>query len=119
MDEKIVNNLKSESRWLRLIFMILFAALGYLAILVILVLACVQAIAGFITGSPNTRLLEFSSSLNQFTYQCIQFLTYNSEEKPFPFSDWPGEPTYNEDDDPYLNMDAADIPEQDQPEEPK
>lgn len=119
MDKKIVNNLKSESRWLRLLFMILFAVLGYLAILVVALLACFQAVVGFITGNPNTRLKEFSKGLNQFIFQSIQFLTYNSEEKPFPFSDWPGEPSYNEDDDPYLNMDAADIPGHDKPEEPK
>ena len=119
MDEKIVSNLKSESRWLRLLFMILYATLGYLAILVAALLACFQAVIGFITGSPNARLKEFSAGLNQFIFQSVQFLTYNSEEKPFPFSDWPGKSSYNEDDDPYLDMDAADIPEHDQPENPK
>lgn len=119
MDEKIVSNLKSESRWLRLIFMALFAALSYFAIMIILALACIQAIVGFITGSPNVRLLNFSDSLSHFIYQCMQFLTYNTEEKPFPFSDWPGEPTYNEADDPYLDTGTTDTPDQDQPEEPK
>ena len=31
MDEKVVNNLKSESRWLRLAFMLVFAVVAYLA----------------------------------------------------------------------------------------
>ena len=25
----------------------------------------------------------------KFIYQNLQFLTYNSEQKPFPFADWP------------------------------
>ena len=114
MDENMVENLKSESRWLRLVFMALFAALGYFAGLVILFLAVMQAVIGFISGSTNKRLLEFSSSLNQFIYQALEFLTYNSESKPFPFSDWPGQPDYNEEDDPYMNMDATDTPSPDQ-----
>ena len=119
MDEKIVNNLKSESRWLRLFFMILYATLGYLAILVAVFTACFQTFLGFITGGPNSQLKEFSAGLNQFIFQSVQFLTYNSEEKPFPFSDWPSAPPYSEDDDPYLSMDDTDAPGQDKSEKPE
>ena len=116
MDEKLMNNIKSESRWLRLVFMVLFAAIGYLAAMIVVLLALVQAVFGFIRGESLGRLLTFSASLNQFIYQIMQFLTYNSEIKPYPFSDWPGQPPYNEQEDPYLHMDAADIPERDKPE---
>lgn len=117
MDEKIVNNLKSESRWLRLVFMLLFVFLGYLAAIVVVILAAIQAVTGFIAGKPNERLLDFSAGINQFLYQILQFLTFNSDSKPYPFSDWPGQPVYREEDDPYLNMDAADIPGHDKPED--
>ncbi|WP_062269958.1 DUF4389 domain-containing protein [Endozoicomonas arenosclerae] len=89
MDEKVIDNLKSESRWLRLLFMVLFYMVANLAGLLILVISVVQVAHGFIKTEPNSRLLEFSSGLNQYFYQIIQFMTYNSDTKPYPFSDWP------------------------------
>ena len=91
MDEKVIDNLKSESRWLRLLFMVLFYMLAHIAGFLILLVAIAQVIHGFIKSEPNSRLLEFSASLNQYFYQIIQFVTYNADTKPYPFSDWPGE----------------------------
>ncbi len=89
MDEKVVNNLKSESRWLRLAFMLLFAVVAYLAAFAVMLLAIIQAAHGFVTSDPNQRLLKLSASVNRYIFQITCFLTYNSDVKPFPFSDWP------------------------------
>lgn len=89
MDEKVIDNLKSESRWLRLVFMALFFMAGYLAAFLIMLVALIQVIHGFIKGEPNGRLLELSAGLNQYFFQIIQYITYNTEIKPYPFSDWP------------------------------
>jgi len=89
MDEKMVNNLKSESRWLRLAFMLLFAVVAYLAAFVVILLAIAQAVHRFVTGDPNQRLLKLSASVNRYIFQITRFLTYNSDVKPYPFSDWP------------------------------
>lgn len=89
MDEKVVNNLKSDSRWLRLAFMLLFAVVAYLAAFVVVLLALAQAVHGFFTGEPNLRLIKFSASVNRYIFQITTFLTYNSDVKPFPFADWP------------------------------
>ena len=89
MDDKMMQNLKSESRWLRLLFMVLFVVVGYFAAMVALFVAVIQVVHGFVTGEPNVRLLNLSNSLNQFLFQILQYLTFNSESKPYPFSDWP------------------------------
>ncbi|USE39288.1 DUF4389 domain-containing protein [Endozoicomonas sp. SCSIO W0465] len=89
MEEKIVNNLKSESRWLRLVFMVVFAFVAYLAAFLVMLIAIVQAVHGFVMGEPNDRLLKFSGGVNQYIYQIAGFLTYNVDVKPYPFSDWP------------------------------
>lgn len=95
MDDNMIKNLKSESRWLRLLFMALFAAMGYLAVLLVFLISIAQAVHGFIKGEGNARLLQFTAGLNQYIYQIAQFLTSNSEEKPYPFSNWP-EPSDHE-----------------------
>ncbi len=89
MDEKVVNNLKSESRWLRLVFMVVFGVVAYLAAFLIMLIALIQAVHGFVMSEPNERLLTFSAGVNRFIYQIAGFLTYNSDVKPYPFSDWP------------------------------
>ena len=89
MDDKLVNNLKSESRWLRLLFMAFYLVAGYFAGLLVFIVALVQTVVGFVSGEPNARLLVFSKSLNLYLFQILEFLTYNAETKPFPFSDWP------------------------------
>ncbi|WP_252179906.1 DUF4389 domain-containing protein [Endozoicomonas sp. 4G] len=91
MDEKVIDNLKSESRWLRLLFMVLFYMVAHIAGLLILLIAIVQVFHGFVKSEPNRRLLDFSASLNQYFYQIIQFVTYNVDTKPYPFSEWPGD----------------------------
>ncbi len=89
MDEKVVNNLKSESRWLRLVFMVVFGVVAYLAAFLVMLIALIQAVHGFVMSEPNERLLAFSAGVNRFIYQIAGFLTYNSDVKPYPFSDWP------------------------------
>ena len=42
-----------------------------------------------ISSDRNKKLLEFGASLGKFIYQILQFVTFNTEEKPFPFADWP------------------------------
>lgn len=98
MDDKLIDNLKSESRWLRLLFMVLYAMGAYIAAFLVLMVAIIQAVHGFVKGEPNARLLSFSAGLNSFLYQVMQYLTYNSETKPFPFSDWPREEDSSSDD---------------------
>lgn len=69
--------------------MIVFGVVAYLAAFLVMLLAIVQTVHGFIMGEPNDRLLQFSTSVNGFIYQIAEFLTYNSNVKPYPFSDWP------------------------------
>jgi hypothetical protein len=42
-----------------------------------------------ITGEDNQHLRRFGHSLSTYIYDVLKFLCYSSEEKPFPFADWP------------------------------
>lgn len=75
--------------WLRGVFMILFGILYSLAGTVLLVVAVLQFILVLIGSEPNTRLLTFGRSLGSYVQQIVNFQTFNIEEKPFPFNDWP------------------------------
>lgn len=88
-NEKLKSNITSSDHWIRLLFMILFAVVLYVAGIVVGVLVLVQFLFALITGSDNTNLRQLGDSLTQYIAQTLRFLTYNSNEKPFPFADWP------------------------------
>ena len=89
MDEQLKSNLTSSKHWIRLFFMILFALALQIASVVMTALVVVQFFFALITGSDNSQLRKFGDSLSIFIFNTLQFLIYNSEEKPFPFADWP------------------------------
>jgi hypothetical protein len=88
-NEQLKSNLTSSKHWLRLVFMLLFAAVLQLASLVMWVLVAVQFVFSLITGEDNQHLRRFGHSLSTYIYNVLKFLCYSSEEKPFPFADWP------------------------------
>ncbi|MDD9959675.1 MAG: DUF4389 domain-containing protein [Gammaproteobacteria bacterium] len=88
--DEIVDNLREPTSWFRIVFMIAFAVVLYLIIApIILVIMITQVLFRFITGAPNSNLRDFSGALAAYIFQILKFLLYSSEDKPFPFSDFP------------------------------
>lgn len=87
--ESLKTNITSGEHWLRLVYMLLFAVLLYVAGFVMGVIIVLQFLFALLSGSANKNLRDFGESLALYIYRVLQFLTYGREEKPFPFSDWP------------------------------
>lgn len=86
----IVDNLRETSTWIRVLFMVGFALVLYMVIApIVVVMMVVQALFAILTGSSNTNLRRFGNALGRYVLQILQFLTYNSHVKPFPFDDFP------------------------------
>lgn len=89
----LAQNLKSRSTWLRLFFTLVMALLYSVSRVVIGAVVLLQFFWVLFTGRTNVRLLSFGQSLATYTYQIVRYLTYNTEERPFPFdADWPAGP---------------------------
>jgi len=86
---EIGQNIKSERQWLRALFMVLYWILFQLLQFATGAVAIVQWLFVLITGKRNDNLLAFGDSLAQCVEQIVAYLTYNSEDKPFPCSEWP------------------------------
>ena len=91
--------LGDESFWLRLPFMLLFFLAWKLAELVLIGVILVQVLMRLFLGQPQSALQALGAQLSRYAHQIFRYLTFNSEQKPFPFSDWPGDETA--DPDPY------------------
>jgi Flp pilus assembly protein TadB len=84
----------SERRaiWMRGAFMLLFIAIYAVAEAVVAAVAVIQFGWLVFTEERNSRLESFGGSLSRFIYQIVRFWTFGSDQKPFPFSDWPRPP---------------------------
>ncbi len=81
-------NFLNPSHWIRLLFIILFTlGLYFLFFIVLLLLIVIQFVCSLITGSPNENLTQASKVFASYIMQVINYLTYNSDEKPWPFND--------------------------------
>ena len=86
MADDIVENLKQPAQWFRIAFMLALAVALYLAGTVLTLLIIAQALFGLLTGADNRNLRELGAALTAYVRQLLDFLTYNSEFKPFPFA---------------------------------
>lgn len=87
--DKIRDSLLTPSTWIRLFFMLLYSIICYIAIFVIGIVILFQFGVVLLTGKLNQQLLPVGQSISIYIYQILVYLTYNSEEKPFPFDNWP------------------------------
>ncbi len=87
---QLEQNLKRRSTWLRLLFMVVFVALYMITRIVFGAVVVFQFLWVLFTAETNKQLTELGQSLATYTYQIMRYLSFNSDEKPFPFSTgWP------------------------------
>ncbi len=79
----------SPSRWARLLPMIVLMLCFAVAETALHLIALIQFIWALVNGEANDQLAEFGSSLSEWMSQNAKYLTYASEEKPFPWAKWP------------------------------
>ena len=96
MTNKSQHSTADPSIWQRLLYMLLFFIIYGVTEIVIYAVVIFQFFAVLITGQSNPRLLVFGQNLSTYVYQIMRFLTFNSEQLPFPITAWPnGAPTDN------------------------
>jgi hypothetical protein len=89
MDKSITENLRSKSRWTKIVYIVLFFITFEIAEIVLWTIAIVQVFFSLFTGEPNQQLLKAGAQLSTYIGEVGRFVTYKTELKPFPFKDWP------------------------------
>jgi hypothetical protein len=78
-----------RSIWMRGLLMILMALAYQLASTLLFFVAIIQFILALVSQTPNPRLSGFGRSLGRYQAQNANFVSFASEELPFPFTEWP------------------------------
>ena len=89
METETKNNLADRTIWVRILYMLLFAIAFSIAEFLIAVSAIFQAVVVLVTGRVNDAVHRFGKNLTVYIAELTEFVTFNSEELPFPFADWP------------------------------
>ena len=75
--------------WIRGLFMLLFVLAYHVTGTVMFIVTFIQFVMMLLSDTPNPRLVTFGRSLGRYFQQIADFLTFATEEMPFPFNEWP------------------------------
>ena len=78
-----------ESILLRILWMVLFVLVWQVAEVVLAAVVLVQLVYRLFYGAPSLSVMSFGDSLSQYLAQIGRFGTFNTDQKPWPFADWP------------------------------
>ena len=83
-------NLKSGTTWMRFLFMIISWVLACVAIFAGSVIVVLGFFWVLFTGEVNREIKEVGQSIATYLYNIARYLTFNTDEKPFPLGgQWP------------------------------
>ncbi|MFT5277861.1 MAG: hypothetical protein ACI97K_001246 [Glaciecola sp.] len=89
MDEKIKATLTNVDTWKRGLFMTLFSIISGVAKFIVTLVAVFQFITLLFKGETNDAMKPFGQNLSTYLYQITLFLTFKTDEMPFPFVAFP------------------------------
>lgn len=75
--------------WMRGLLMLLMGLAFQVCGTVLCIVTVIQFVIVLLSEAPNVRLLAFGRSLGAYLRQIVNYLTFVTEEVPFPFSEWP------------------------------
>ena len=85
MDSINKDEILKSSKWIRFIFMVLYAFALNFALTICIGLAFIQFLFVLFTSKVNTSIANINSYVIEFFEDSLAFLLFQTEEKPFPF----------------------------------
>jgi hypothetical protein len=89
MDDTHADTPDKRSIWLRGLLMILMAMAFQVSGTLLALGAVNQFVLALLNNAPNVRLINFCHSLGLYLGQISDFVSFATEEVPFPFNAWP------------------------------
>lgn len=88
-EQHVTEHLSNTRTWMRLVFMILYGIVFEIGKFVGLIVASVQFLFTLFTGKPLAQLQRFGASLAEFYRQIIEYQTFRTDDRPYPWAPWP------------------------------
>ena len=88
-EDDLKKNVKDRDTWMRFAYLVVFGVAFYLSITLTFATSIFQFLAKLFSGTPFAGLSEFGENLATYQADVTRYLTFASDEKPFPFAPFP------------------------------
>ena len=85
----VKENVKNPDVWLRGLFILIFGVILYFAVILVWLVVVFQFVTRLLTGEVNRQVADFNGGLLLYVSLVLGYITFQSDDKPFPFSPWP------------------------------
>ncbi|SMF20138.1 DUF4389 domain-containing protein [Pseudobacteriovorax antillogorgiicola] len=86
--EDIKENIQKPYVWTRLVHMVILFVAFRITELILYAIIILQFFMTMITGKRLENLDKLSSDLSHYMKNIMLYLSFNHDERPFPFSEW-------------------------------
>ncbi len=100
MDQETKKHLTENSTWRRVGYMVLFIVTFNVAEIVLAFIVALQLVFKLLTGKPLDTMIELGREIGEYLRQIAAFLTFASDDMPYPISAWPSSSGQNPGKDP-------------------
>ncbi|MEN8723228.1 MAG: DUF4389 domain-containing protein [Alphaproteobacteria bacterium] len=76
---------QNDAIWPRLAYMAGYALISYVVFWLTMATAALQFVVTVVRGAPHPDLVDLSKRLSVYLGQLLSFLTFQSDDRPFPF----------------------------------
>lgn len=80
---------RHEALLIRVVWMLVFFCAWWVVEALLGILIVAQLIYRLLHGAPHACLMSWGDSFSQFLAQIGRFGCFHTEQKPWPFADWP------------------------------
>jgi len=82
----LTENIKEPSIWVNFFLKVIYLIFLNFIIPFLGFVTLLQLLFSLGSKKPNSNLISFSKKLSIYIYQIINFITYSSDERPWPFN---------------------------------
>jgi|TARA_B110000495_G_scaffold192497_1_gene196739 hypothetical protein len=87
MNEFNKDELLDLEKWQRFFFMVVYGSAMYFVVGALALLVCIQFLFYLFTSKANAQLQAANNWLQEFFNDSLNFLSFNTNSKPWPFND--------------------------------
>ena len=87
--KNLLDKLLNVTKWTKIFWLVIFLLMKWVLNLIINIVMLIQTLIWFWTGETLDKLVTFSSILNNYLLQIVEFLTFRSGTLPWPIGDLP------------------------------
>ena len=85
---------------MRIAYVLLFCIVFSFMDIVLFLIALVQAVSSVVSGEPSQTLRNYGNRLASYLKQIANYVSFASDDKPFPFADFPKDTLVEDEQDP-------------------